>query len=50
MIGESTAIGVGVETHDQGLASQLAKQIHERSGQTTAWHTFGVNGIRWVHC
>jgi lysophospholipase L1-like esterase len=46
VIGESTAAGVGVETHDQGLASQLAKQIHERTGQTTAWHTFGVNGIR----
>lgn len=46
VIGESTAAGVGVETHDQGLASQLAKQIHERTGQTTAWHTFGINGIR----
>lgn len=46
VIGESTAAGVGVETHDQGLVSQLAKQIHERTGQTIAWHTFGVNGIR----
>lgn len=45
VIGESTAAGVGVETHDQGLASQLARQIHERTGQTIAWHTFGVNGI-----
>lgn len=46
VIGESTAAGVGVETHDQGLASQLAKQLHHRTGQTIAWHTFGVNGIR----
>ena len=46
VIGESTAAGVGVETHDQGLASQLAREIHERTGQTIAWHTFGVNGIR----
>ena len=46
VIGESTAAGVGVETHDQGLASQLAKEIHERTDQTIAWHTFGVNGIR----
>ncbi len=46
VIGESTAAGVGVETHDQGLASQLARQIHERTGQTIAWHTFGINGIR----
>ncbi|KMQ75580.1 SGNH/GDSL hydrolase family protein [Marinobacter subterrani] len=46
VIGESTAAGVGVETHNQGLASQLARQIHERTGQTIAWHTFGINGIR----
>jgi lysophospholipase L1-like esterase len=46
VIGESTAAGVGVETHDQGLASQLAREIHERTGQTIGWHTFGVNGIR----
>jgi len=46
VIGESTAAGVGVEKHEQGLASQLARQIHERTGQTIAWHTFGVNGIR----
>jgi len=46
VIGESTAAGVGVSTHDKGLASQLALQLHERSGQTIAWHTFGVNGIR----
>lgn len=46
VIGESTAAGVGVATHDQGLASQLALQLHERTGQTIVWHTFGVNGIR----
>ncbi|OJT00991.1 SGNH/GDSL hydrolase family protein [Marinobacter nauticus] len=46
VIGESTAAGVGVDNHEQGLASQLARQIHERTGQTIAWHTFGVNGIR----
>ncbi|WP_296931851.1 SGNH/GDSL hydrolase family protein [uncultured Marinobacter sp.] len=46
VIGESTAAGVGVETHDQGLASQLARRIHEHTGQTVAWHTFGINGIR----
>ncbi|AXS84802.1 MULTISPECIES: SGNH/GDSL hydrolase family protein [Marinobacter] len=46
VIGESTAAGVGVETHDEGLASQLAHRLHERSGETIAWHTFGINGIR----
>lgn len=44
--GESTAASVGVSRHSQGLASQLALQLHERSGQTVAWHTLGVNGIR----
>lgn len=46
VIGESTAASVGVASHDMGLASQLAKQIHLRTGQTIVWHTFGVNGIR----
>lgn len=33
VIGESTAAGVGVETHDQGLASQLAREIHGRTAR-----------------
>ncbi|GGY62073.1 SGNH/GDSL hydrolase family protein [Marinobacter zhanjiangensis] len=44
VIGESTAAGVGVQRHDQGLASQLARLLHKQSGQTVAWHTFGING------
>ena len=44
VIGESTAAGVGVERHNQGLASQLARLLHERTGQTIAWHTVGING------
>ncbi|GGC78556.1 SGNH/GDSL hydrolase family protein [Marinobacter halophilus] len=46
VIGESTAAGVGVSNHEQGLASQLALGLHERRGKTISWHTFGVNGIR----
>ncbi|MFL1452850.1 SGNH/GDSL hydrolase family protein [Marinobacter sp. GN3S48] len=46
VIGESTAAGVGVSSHEQGLASQLALQLQERTGQTVSWYTFGVNGIR----
>lgn len=46
VLGESTAASVGVASHDLGLASQLAKQVHQRTGQTTAWHTFGINGVR----
>ncbi|MFL1406740.1 SGNH/GDSL hydrolase family protein [Marinobacter sp. M1N3S26] len=44
VIGESTAAGVGVQRHDQGLASQLARLLHERSGETVTWHTCGING------
>lgn len=44
VIGESTAAGVGVKRHDQGLASQLASLLHERNDETIAWHTFGING------
>ncbi|KAA1170567.1 SGNH/GDSL hydrolase family protein [Marinobacter salinexigens] len=46
VIGESTAAGVGIERHDQGLASQLARLLHQRTGQVVSWHTYGVNGIR----
>lgn len=46
VIGESTAASVGVPSHEQGLASQLARQLHERTGETIGWHTFGINGIR----
>ncbi|WP_323751152.1 SGNH/GDSL hydrolase family protein [Marinobacter sp.] len=46
VIGESTAAGVGVYAHSDGLASQLALRLHERTGKTIGWQTFGVNGIR----
>lgn len=46
VIGESTAAGVGVERHEQGLASQLAREVYQRTGQAVSWHTYGVNGIR----
>lgn len=46
VVGESTAAGVGTLHHRQGLASQLALQLHQHSGQAVAWHTLGVNGIR----
>ncbi|KAE8544013.1 SGNH/GDSL hydrolase family protein [Marinobacter nauticus] len=46
VLGESTAAGVGVESHAQGLASQLALQLHQRTGLCIGWSTFGVNGIR----
>jgi lysophospholipase L1-like esterase len=44
VIGESTAAGVGVDRHEQGLASQLTRQLHQHTGRTLAWHTLGING------
>jgi lysophospholipase L1-like esterase len=44
VLGESTAAGVGVARHEQGLASELARQLHRVTGQTIAWHTHGING------
>ena len=46
VIGESTAAGVGVASHEDGLASQLARQLASRNRHRVCWHTFGVNGIR----
>ncbi|MBL4570308.1 MAG: SGNH/GDSL hydrolase family protein [Alcanivorax sp.] len=46
VIGESTAAGVGVADHQEGLASQLARQLYQQSQHTIAWHSHGINGIR----
>ncbi|MDF1820116.1 MAG: SGNH/GDSL hydrolase family protein [Alcanivoracaceae bacterium] len=46
VIGESTAAGVGVDRHEQGLASELARALHDADGGVTRWHTVGHNGAR----
>lgn len=46
VIGESTAAGVGVDDHASGLASQLARALHQGDGQTCGWQTLGQNGAR----
>jgi len=46
VIGESTAAGVGVAHHQDGLASQLARQLQRQSLHTIGWHSHGINGIR----
>lgn len=45
VVGESTAAGVGVDHHREGLASQLAALLAQDGG-AVRWHTLGVNGIR----
>ncbi|KAF0808001.1 GDSL-like lipase/acylhydrolase domain protein [Alcanivorax xiamenensis] len=46
VVGESTAAGVGVQTHDQGLAAHLAEQLSARFRRPVGWQTVGINGIR----
>ncbi len=46
VLGESTAAGVGVTHHQDGLASQLARQLHQQSRRTIGWRSHGINGIR----
>lgn len=46
VVGESTAAGVGVGDHQQGLAAHLAAQLSRRHGRIVLWRTVGVNGIR----
>lgn len=46
VIGESTAAGVGVSDHAEGLAAQLALALHRAQQLTIGWQTFGRNGAR----
>ncbi|ASK34893.1 GDSL family lipase [Alcanivorax sp. N3-2A] len=46
VIGESTAAGVGVQHHHQGLAAHTARALTTRLRRPVHWHTLGVNGIR----
>ena len=44
VVGESTAAGVGVSSHDDGLVGNLAAQIAARAGRTVAWSVVGRTG------
>lgn len=46
VVGESTAVGVGVREHQHGLGGQLARALHTRLARPVAWRIAGVNGIR----
>ncbi|MCC4308186.1 MAG: SGNH/GDSL hydrolase family protein [Alcanivorax sp.] len=46
LVGESTAVGVGVREHHQGLGGQLARALHRQLGRPVTWRVDGVNGIR----
>ena len=46
VLGESTAVGVGVDQLEDGLAAQLARCLSERFARTVRWKTCGESGIR----
>lgn len=45
VVGESTAVGVGVQTHEQGFVGELARLVHGEAGPVT-WRVIGRNGAR----
>lgn len=45
VIGESTAAGVGAETHETALAGQFARFLSAKIGQPVEWHVIGRSGI-----
>jgi lysophospholipase L1-like esterase len=46
VLGESTAAGVGVSSHVEGLSGQLASALHARLCRPVEWFALGHNGAR----
>ncbi|PZF81576.1 SGNH/GDSL hydrolase family protein [Jiangella anatolica] len=44
VLGESTAAGAGVGSHDDGFAGALARSLTERTGRPVAWQVSAQNG------
>jgi len=44
VVGESTAVGVGVSTHLVGLAGQTARALAEATGRPVSWRVLGRSG------
>lgn len=44
--GESTAVGVGVDTHEEGLAARIAGHLADGTGREVGWRVDGRNGAR----
>lgn len=44
ILGESPAVGVGVRSHDEGLAGNLARALAVRTGRPVAWRVVGRSG------
>ncbi len=50
VVGESTAAGCGVATHDDGFPGCLARELAARAGRPVAWEAAGQHGAaaRWI--
>lgn len=44
LLGESTVAGVGVQTHEEGFAGAMAKNLHEITSQPVAWKVYAKSG------
>jgi lysophospholipase L1-like esterase len=44
LIGESTAVGVGVPNHSVGLVGQVARALHGATGRPVSWSVRGRSG------
>lgn len=44
VLGESTAAGCGVGSHDDGFTGALARELAERSGRRVEWQVIGQDG------
>ena len=45
VVGESTAAGCGVDTHDEGFTGSLARELAVRTGRPVAWEVIGENSV-----
>jgi len=43
-VGESTAVGVGVDTHEEAVVSRFAQALNARSKRAMAWEATGLAG------
>lgn len=44
VLGESTAAGCGVNTHEEGFAGRLARELSGRTGRPVSWEVVGQHG------
>jgi lysophospholipase L1-like esterase len=50
VVGESTAVGVGVELLDQGIPAHLSRALAGASGRAIEWQVWGKNGATAARC